>query len=107
MENELLDVLYYMARTSITEELDNNAPILAVLHQRKSLILVDFYLTFYTDTNTVTSYNLASLPYKLAGDNIFISLRDIRTSLTYVCNYVCNYIHHFQLTSEPYISLNS
>ena len=71
VENELLDVLYYMARTSITEELDNNAPILAVLHQRKSLILVDFYLTFFTDINTVTSYNLASLPYKLVGDNIY------------------------------------
>ena len=41
----------------------------------------------------------------LVYNNFYIAPR--YQDFTYICNWLCNYIHHFQLTSEPYISLNS
>ena len=36
----------------------------------------------------------------------FISLRDIRPSLTYVTGWLAGWLHHFQLTSEHFLDMN-
>ena len=73
MTNQVHNVLLHMAAAAVPGQIDTNVPILGVVSQQNSFLLVDFYFSVFEESQSVTNYQTAPLPHAIV-DQEFLSL---------------------------------